>query len=69
MAETSLKKIIINDGGLIISVMDVPTQNTEAEQEDRITDKNIDLQGPSNSSRDGSSWPWGSRDSINGEKE
>ena len=49
------KKIIINDGGLIISVMDVPTQNTEAEQEDRITDKNIDLQGPSNSSRDCSS--------------
>ena len=55
MTETSLKKIIINDGGLIISVMDVPTQNTEAEQEDRITDKNIDLQGPSNSSRDCSS--------------
>ena len=42
------KKIIINDGGFIISVMDVPMQNTEAE-EDGISDRNNDLQGPSNS--------------------
>ena len=43
------QKIIINDGGFIISVMDVPMQKTEAEEENGITDKNIDLQRPSNS--------------------
>ena len=48
MAETSPKKIIINDGGFIISVMDVPMQNAEAE-EDGTSDRNIDLQGSSNS--------------------
>ena len=42
------KKIIINDGGFIISVMDVPMQNTEAE-EDGISDRHNDLQGSSNS--------------------
>ena len=42
------KNIIINDGGFIISVMDVPMQNTEAE-EDGISDRHNDLQGSSNS--------------------
>ena len=40
---TSPKKIIISNGGFIISVMDDPMQNTEAEAEDGITDRNNDL--------------------------
>ena len=42
-------KIIINNGPFIISAIDAPMQNTEAEADDGITDRSIDLQGPSNS--------------------
>ena len=69
---TSPKKIIINNGGFIISVMDDPMQNTEAEPEDGIKDRNNDLQGPSNSRtivKFVETVHSGSRDSINGEKE
>ena len=42
-------KIIINDSRFIISAIDAPMQNTEAEAEDATTDRSIDLQGASNS--------------------
>ena len=39
MAETSSKKIIVNNGGFIISVTNVPMLNTEAEAEDGIANR------------------------------
>ena len=52
--------------------MDDPMSNTREEAEDRITDRNIDLQKPSKQNndkinRDCSSRSQGSRDSINEE--
>ena len=41
-SETSPKKII-NDGPFIISVIDAPMENTKAEAEDGITDRQIEI--------------------------